>query len=335
MASGDVGGVDPMECDAELLRYRAEQATVMEGRWFYDLTPEGARELHRKIGQWNRDGQEVKRPVKEIIDHGLQVGGSYVPMRVYKPDVTGSSPIVVYYHGGGWVFGDIGSYDEIARLICDACGVVVVMVEYPLAPEHKFPGPLLTCIECVSWTKQNASAMEGDPDAVLVMGDSAGGNLAAATAIACARRDIQLAGQVILYGPLVHMDYAESVGLRPWSDRDQRFGPTLAATSWYWDSYLESREQASDPRASVLLETELASVAPAVIAAGVLDTFAEECVSYGHKLADSGVKVQTLEYPRLTHGYLAHGWLSPSRRSTLAHEAAMETLDNVKLLAHS
>jgi acetyl esterase/lipase len=85
----------------------------------------------------------------------------------------------------------------------------------------------------------------------------------------------------------------------------------------------------------VLLETNMASAPPALIAAGVLDTFCEECVAYGHALSDSGVKVQINEYPRLTHGYISHGYLPPDTRSTLAYQASMETLANVRSLAYS
>jgi acetyl esterase len=148
-------------------------------------------------------------------------------------------------------------------------------------------------------------------------------------------RNIDLAGQVVLYGPLVHMDYVGSAGVREWSERDQRFGPTFASTSWYWAHYVGAGERGADPRASVLLDTNMASAPPALITAGTLDTFCEECVAYGHKLSDSGVKVQISEYPRLTHGYTAHGWMPSSNRSQLACGACMETLANVRVLAYS
>lgn len=307
----------------------------MEGRWFHEMTPEEAREAYSKLSSWHRGNPRTKRPVGKIIDEVVPYNGVSLRARIYKPAKRGNLPVVVYFHGGGWVFGSIDTYDEMARLVCDECEVVVVNFDYLLAPEHRFPEPLLSCVESVAWTKQNADAFGGDPDVVLVMGDSAGGNLSAATALECAHRNIELAGQVVLYGPLVHTDYAGKVGLREWPERDQRFGPTFASTAWYWGHYVGDGVRGGDPRASVLLEPDMASAPPALIAAGVLDTFCEECVAYGHALADSGIKVQITEYPRLTHGYMSHGYLPPANRSTLAYKASMETLANVKTLAYS
>lgn len=323
-----------MECDDELLEHLAEQAKVMEGRWFYEMTPVEARAAYAKLSSWHRGEPETKRPVAEIVDEVVHYGDEPMRVRIYKPGKRGKLPVVVYFHGGGWVFGDIDSYDEMARLICDECQVVVVNVDYLLAPEHRFPEPLFSCVQSVVWTKQNADAFGGDPDTVLVMGDSAGGNLSAATALECAHRNIELAGQVVLYGPLVHMDYAAKASVREWPERDQRFGPTFASTAWYWGHYIGEADRGADPRASVLLETDMASAPPALIAAGMLDTFCEECVVYGHLLADSRVKVHISEYPRLTHGYTSHGYLLPNNRSRLAYEASMETLANVRTLAY-
>lgn len=328
-------GLDPMECDETILRNLVDQAKLMEGRWFFQMTPDEAREAFAKLSGWNKGGSAGKRPIGEAIDVVIPYAADNMRARVYRPTKQGKLPVVVYFHGGGFVFGDIDSYDAMARLVCDKCDVVVVNVEYLLAPEHPFPEPLFSCVAAVEWTKQQVHAWGGDPDAVLVMGDSAGGNLSAATALECAHRNIELAGQVVLFGPLVHMDHAEKAGVRRWSDRDQRFGPTFDSTSWYWGHYVGTAERGADPRASVLLETDLGSAPPALIAAGTLDTYNEECVRYGHNLADSGVKVQIREYPRLTHGYTSHGYLPWSRRSQLAYRASLETLADAKALAYS
>jgi acetyl esterase/lipase len=123
-------------------------------------------------------------------------------------------------------------------------------------------------------------------------------------------------------------------GVREGSERDQRFGPTFASTSWYWNHHVGG-ERGADPRASVLLDTNMASAPAALITAGTPDTFCEECVAYGHQLSDSGVKVQISEYPRLTHGYTAHGWMPSRNRTQLAYRACMDTLANVRVLAYS
>ncbi|BBZ15451.1 hypothetical protein BST20_06240 [Mycobacterium branderi] len=335
MFTEEFDGTDPMQCDEELLRGFETRAKILGGRWFSDMTPPEARQAFTRLSGVYRDDPYTKRDVAAVTDEVVQFDGEPVTLRIYRPHTGIEVPVVVYFHGGGWVFGDIDSFDETARLICDECSVVVVSVDYPLAPEHRFPAPFLSCIEAVLWVKRNIAAHGGDPRAVTVMGDSAGGNLAAATALECTRRDIDLVGQVILYAPLVHIEFAKEAGLREWQERDQRFGPTLTATSWYWGNYVETPEVARHPRASVLLESDVRDAPPALIAAGVLDTFCEESVAYGHRLADSGVKVSIRCYHRLTHGYISHGWMPEGHRSQRAHDAAMDTLRKVKQLAYS
>jgi acetyl esterase len=335
MFTEEFDGLDPLEPDPELSRGFAERVEIMNGRWFSDMTPTEARETFAKLSALHRDTPEARRDIGEVHDEVLDVEGVRVGMRVYRPRTPGPHPVVVYFHGGGWVFGSVATYDPTARVVCEVCDVVVVSVDYPLAPEHPFPGPLLACTASVEWVKKNIGAFRGDPDAMVVMGDSAGANLAGATALECTRRGIELTGQAIVYGPFVHMDLAEEVGLRPWAERDQRFGPTLAATSWYWGNYLADAAQARDPRASVLLREDMKGAPPAVITVGVLDTFCEESVAYGHRLADSRVKVSITRYPRLPHGYLTHASLPREHRSQLAYEASMHTLGKVRDLARS
>jgi Esterase/lipase len=328
-------GLDPMEPDPELSRGFAERAKILNGRWFSDMTPAEARATFARLQALHRDTPEARREIGEVSDAAFEAEGLRVGVRVYRPRTPGPHPVVVFFHGGGWVFGSVDTYDPTARAICEVCDVVVASVDYPLAPEHPFPTPFLCCVASVEWVKQNIAAFGGDPDAVVVMGDSAGANLAGATALECTRRGIELTGQAIVYGPFAHIGLAEEVGLRPWAERDQRFGPTLTATSWYWGNYLADAAHARDERASVLLQEDMKGAPPAVITAGVLDTFCEESRAYGHRLADSGVKASITRYPRLPHGYLTHVSLPREHRSQLAYEASMHTLGKVRELARS
>jgi len=146
---------------------------------------------------------------------------------------------------------------------------------------------------------------------------------------------ISLSGQVILYGPLVHFAHTARAGVRDWSERDQRFGPTLASTRWYWDNYIKPPQgKTDDPRANPLLVENLEGVAPALITFGTLDTYGEECLAYARLLDRAGIDVRVTEYPRLNHGYMVHGWLPEEDRSTLGYDAACETYDHVRQLAY-
>jgi len=332
--SKDVGGLDPSECDEQLARYLAQQAKTMDGRWFYDMTPEEARVAHRRLTADVRFDSDAVPPVRAVSEDVVPLSSGRIRVRIYRPHRDEPAPVVVYFHGGGWVFGSIEMSDPGLQVLCASAGVVVVNVDYPLAPENPFPIPLEACVASVRWARDRATDFGGDPDALLVMGDSAGGNLAAATAIECARAGITLSGQVILYAPLVHFDHTTRAGVRDWAERDQRFGPTLASTRWYWGHYIPSWEKTDDPRANPLLADELDNVAPALISYGTLDTYGEECLAYGRLLDRADVDVRVTEYPRLNHGYMVHGWLPAEVRSDLAYEAARETCDHVRQLAY-
>lgn len=328
---------EPRDCDPELLGYLGEQARLMDGLAYHQMTVHEARATHRRVCEARRSALSDMPPVAGVVDKTLVYRSAQIPLRIYSPQVKTSSPVpvVVFFHGGGWVFGDIQSYEETARMICALSQVVVVSVGYLLAPEHQFPEPLMSCIEAVRWTKQHIGSHQGDPDSVVLMGDSAGGNLSAATALECRRRGLGVVGQVVAYGPLVHIGQTDAAGVKPWSERRQRFGPTYASTAWYWSNYVGEPERGGDPRASVLLDSDMASAPPAVIVAGSLDTYAEECFRYADLLRDSGVAVRVREYPALTHGFINHGWMRAGVRSEKAHAAAVELCGDVRELAYA
>jgi acetyl esterase len=322
------------DCDEELLAFLTEQAAVLQGRAYHQMTPPEARVAYRAVCATRALPPGDRPVVGAVMDVEVDVHGDPMPMRVTAPVGSGPSPVVVFFHGGGWVFGDIDTYDDIARMICHEADVVVVNVGYPLSPEQGFPTPLDGCMAAVRWVADNAHSFGGDPSRIVVMGDSAGGNLAAATALQCRRAGIPLAGQVILYAPLVHVDHADAAGLTPWERRRQRFGPTLASTTWYWTNYVADPTTGLDPRASVLLEPDLADVAPAVVAYGDLDTFGEECAAYADRLLAAGVPVTLMSFPRIGHGFLAHGPMLPGQGSSAARSAALEVCAHLRQLAH-
>ena len=326
--------LDPMECDEELLRYLGEQAKVLQGRWFYQMDPAGARALYAEMNANRPDDPSAQRPVGAVSDVATDFAGDPLPMRIYRPEGPGPFPVIAYFHGGGFVFGTLDAYDATARMICAETNAVVVSVDYRLAPEFRFPIPVESCVASVKWIKKEISAFGGDPATLVTMGDSAGGNLSAATALACTQQGIGISGQVVLYGAMVHVDHVAAAGAPDWPSRDQRFGPVFASMSWYWNHYCAESKDGLDPIASPPLATDLKNAPPAIIASGTLDTLNVECVAYGRHLHESGVPVLVNQYPRLTHGYISHGALPPAVRSTWAYEAAMETCANVKRLLH-
>jgi acetyl esterase len=323
------GGSELMQVDEAVGRYLAEQAKLNAGRWYYMMTPEEARAWHNE-----RSGSRAHaaaRPVGAVDDVTIEFQGEPMRMRVYRPTGAGPFPVVVYLHGGGFVFGTIDGYDDNMRVICHETDCVVVNVDYRLAPEYRFPIPVESCVAALEWVKAEIHALGGDGDAVVTMGDSAGGNLAAASALLATERGIGIAGQVDMYGPMVHVDHVVAAGTRAWPERDQRFGPVYQSMAWYWNHYCAESKDGLNPIASPALAGDLKDAPPALITAGMLDTLDEECVAYGRHLQDSGVPALIRSYPRLTHGYFSYGW-NDAVGSAWAREAAADTTANVRRL---
>lgn len=323
-----------MEIDHELLELGIETAKIMQGRWFWMMTPEEAREaflrLHAAQESYVLDDELL---AVNVQDTAFDFEGKPIKLKIYKPPNLDRAPVIMYYHGGGWVFGDVDSYDATTRMICALTGCVVVSVDYLLAPENKFPAPVKSAFAAIEWAIEHIDELGGYADSIVLAGDSAGGNITGATALYAANHGVELGGQAILYGVLCHMDYSTKVGVTEWEKKDLRFGPTIESTSWYWGHYLQDQADGADPIASPLLAEDVSHVAPALISAGMLDTFNEDGVAYGKRLRAAGVPALVLEWPHIGHGFMSHGWLPAGHRSELARTATLTTVARMKELA--
>jgi acetyl esterase len=230
------------------------------------------------------------------------VPGPYgdVPVRIYWPNAKGSRPAFIYFHGGGHVFGDLDTHDVIARNLCGGAEVVVVAVDYRLAPEHKFPAAVEDAWAAYAWAREHSPSLGIDPTRLAVGGDSAGGNLAAVVAIMA--RDaghLNIKLQVLIY-PVT--DY----GLD--SDSYNRFGEgygvlTSGAMRWFYQHYLRSAEDAEDWRASPIKARSLANLPSTLIVAAQCDVLCDEGVAYAEALRAAGTKVERKEYAGMIHGF--------------------------------
>jgi len=222
-----------------------------------------------------------------------------VPVRVYRPSPDPGLPVIVYFHGGGWTIGSVEQFDPIARQIANATSAIVVSVDYRLAPEHPFPAPLDDCWRALLWTAKNAAGFGGDGSRLAVMGDSAGGNLAAVCALLA--RDEggpDLAMQVLVY-PVV-----DSVLDTP-SYRANGEGHLLtrADMEWFFSCYLGSGADPADWRISPLRAPDLRGVAPAVVITAEFDPLCDEGGAYARRLVEAGVPVVNLPYDGMIHAF--------------------------------
>jgi len=222
-----------------------------------------------------------------------------VSVRVYRPSSDTNLPILVVFHGGGWVIGNVEQYDGIARWIANASGAIVVSVDYRLAPEHPYPAPLDDCWTAVQWAAAHASELGGDATRIAVGGDSAGGNLAAVCALLA--RDAggpELALQALVY-PACDVDFetasyvanAEGYLL----DRDQM--------QWFFDCYTTGHVDPTDWHVSPLRASDLGGVAPAVILTAEYDPLRDEGAAYADRLREAGVAVEYRCFEGMIHSF--------------------------------
>jgi acetyl esterase len=246
-------------------------------------------------------------------DHQIDSPHGPLPIRVLRPAGTEPKPTVVYFHGGGWIAGDIDTHLGHARRICTQADMAVVSVGYRLAPEHPFPAAFEDAVLATEWVAQRTEELGGEAGTLVLAGDSAGGQLAASVAIA--RRDAgqPVSAQLLLY-PVTDVTgrYADpEVNARYQSRRNSgdRLGLTLQGMANFADNYVDE-QSSSDWRVSPLRAADFTGLAPAVIHTATLDVLRTEGNLYGEALRKAGVRVISREWPTLNHSYFGFGGVS-------------------------
>jgi acetyl esterase len=254
-------------------------------------------------------------PVGRIVDRTITSDAHHVPIRLYYPaDKPGQpQPAYIYSHGGGFVVGDLDMVETICRTISKNAGVVVVSIDYRLAPEHPFPAGLEDVIAVTRWISQNSAELGIDQDRLAIGGDSAGGNLAAAAAQHfAASGEVALRYQVLVY-PVTDLTCSQP----SYKDLGTGYPLTLDRMRFYIAQYLREPDQATDARASPLLAQSFAGLPPALVVVAGLDPLVDEGLAYAQKLREAGVDAETVQVSDHPHGFL--GW-------TREAKAARETL---------
>jgi acetyl esterase len=248
-----------------------------------------------------------------VEDLSVPGPGGNVLLRVYASEHGGIRPALIYFHGGGFVFGNLDTHDAACRAIAKESGAVVISVDYRLAPEHKFPAAVEDSYAATIWVRQNAAKLGIDPGCISVGGDSAGGNLATVVAIRC--RDAggpALASQVLIY-PVTdvssfdtdsHRDFAEGYFL------------TRAAMNWFTGHYVRSADVTRHPEVSPLLAPDVSGLPPALVITAEFDPLRDEGEAYAHRLRQAGVPVTISRYPGMVHGFVSmRGVLAGGRQA--------------------
>lgn len=263
---------------------------------FRDSSPAEARESMRSRTAALGPFEEVPA----VADHRVPVTGGEITVRVYKPAGMGPHPVLVFYHGGGWVIGDLYTHDGICRSIVNAAGCAVASVDYRLAPEFKYPVPVEDSYAGLLWVVANATRLGLDSARIAVGGDSAGGNLAAVMALlARDRRGPRLLLQILVY-PVTDYDF----GTASYRENGTGFVLTTDDMRWFWRHYLSREEQGREMTASPIRAKSLADLPPALVITAGCDPLRDEGDAYAARLRDSGVPVTVTQYPGMFHGFM-------------------------------
>jgi acetyl esterase len=272
---------------------------------FETLTPEEARGFYSA-------GRTVLQPEPEEVAtvRNLTAPGPNgpVPLRLYRAsgtELTEKLPVLIYYHGGGWVLGDLDSHDQVCRRFANLTGACVVSVDYRLAPEHRFPAAVADSAAATRWIINNAAALGVDPARVAVGGDSAGGNLAAVMAIMARDMYLPPIGFQLLIYPATDMAMQTGSVQRVTTG----FPLTAATMKWFVDLYLSSPAEVMDWRASPIRAVDLSGTAPAFVLTCTHDPLCDEGIAYARRLEQEGVRVTHLHIGDQMHGFLTMGRL--------------------------
>ena len=258
------------------------------------MTPAQARASVRE-----RSAVLPREEVASVRDHQLAVAGGTVTVRVFTPRGTGPKPALVYFHGGGWVTGDIETHDGICRTLANAADCVVASVDYRCAPEHTFPTAAEDAYAALQWIAAEANALVVDERRLAVCGDSAGGNLAAAVALMTRDRGgPALAFQALVY-PVTDCDFD-----RPsYKDNAEGYNLTSESMRYYWDQYVPNSADRVHPYVSPIRAASLAGIAPALVITAEYDPLRDEGEAYARALGAAGVPVTLTRYPGMIHAF--------------------------------
>ena len=314
----------PLDPQVELVLGLVKKANLPEP---WQLTPDQAREQYlMRVSKL-----KVNEPIHHTEDRRIPGPGSDIPLRIYtprEPKPGEKLPVLVWYHGGGFVIGSLDTHDSACRMLANRADCIVVSVDYRLAPEHKFPAAVEDSEAALKWVALHASEFGGDSRALAVGGDSAGANLAAVVAILSRNAaHPKVAFQLLVY---------PCVAPEPETPSHHKFkeGYILSRNSitWFFGQYLRSKRDANDFRYAPLGLDDLSALPPALVIVAGYDPLRDEGIDYAKRLIEAGNRVRLTNYEGMVHGFLLMGGVVDGAKRAIAESAGAlrEAFDAVR-----
>src|SRR5437588_3466537 len=290
-----------------------EQMTMLNFTLTQDMTPAQAREASKALAL-----PIEPEPVANVENRVVPGPAGEIPVRIYTPQGKGPFPILVFFHGGGWVIGDLDSHDPLCRSLTNQVGCIVVSVDYRLAPEYPFPAAPEDCYAATQWVATHAAQLQGDPARIVLGGDSAGGNLTAVvTQMVRDRGGPPLVFQLMIYPATDFRMNTPSI-----EENAEGYLLTKQDMIWYMNHYLHSEEDKTNPLASPLLASDLSGLPPALVITAEYDPLRDEGEQYGKRLKEAGVPVTISRYDGAIHGFVSLGMMGVELGNQALAEAA-------------
>lgn len=261
----------------------------------------------------------VIEPLAQLQNRFIPGPTSDLPIRIYRPSLDADQPVIIYFHGGGWVLNFLDIYDASLSHLANRSGATVISVNYQKAPEHPFPTPFDDCYATLLWVIAHQQDLSVSGDRIFVAGDSAGANLAAAVAIKARDNEITLAGQLLIY-PCIDRDFTTT----SYQELATGYGLSTTAMQWFWQQYLQGDAHDANPYAVPMSAQSLAKLAPAIIFTAEFDPLIGDGEKYAAALTSAGVPVFYQKFDGMIHGFFSNMAVTPV--ATLAIDLLAEKL---------
>ena len=281
----------------------------------WEIGPQAARAT-MKLGIFRK----TDTPIGKVEDRDISGPGGKLAVRIYTPVSTSSSILsgLVFFHGGGFVLGDLDTHDDLCRVLSNESGFRIVSVDYRLAPEHPFPAAVEDCYAATHWVAANAPELGIDSRKLAVGGDSAGGNLAAVVSQLAREGGPAIAFQLLIY-PVAQLGAPDTPSMR---ENAKGYFLEKEGMDWFTRLYAPDKEHRNDPRLSPLRCADLSCLPPAYLITAGFDPLRDEGRAYADALDKAGVPVTHVNYPGMVHGFFSMRGFIPKAREAIAAAAA-------------